>query len=209
MCDTTTVIDDDRHPHTHTTPPEHHHKFPRTAYTPSHETLVTSVENAYNEVRTSRFYTNCMAALHTVQTCLQEALSSDWALSNIRCMVVYGLGSLSGYQGLNSRYQLALSLLLRQCLHGLLHPPEAYDPVFTDIDGDVLQQLDVHVIPTNEKGRRVVTEPTLFYLPHCEAELTDALLEANWREGQLLNVIIIGMRGGYGFVCGICGLWNL
>lgn len=32
----------------------------------------------------------------------------------------------------------------------------------------------------NEGGARRVLEPTFFYMPHCEKELYDALLRANW-----------------------------
>lgn len=36
------------------------------------------------------------------------------------------------------------------------------------------------VIAVNEGGARRVSEPTFFYLPHCEGVLCDALLGANW-----------------------------
>ena len=35
-------------------------------------------------------------------------------------------------------------------------------------------------------------QPTLFFLPHCESALADALLEANLEAGTLHNVVILG-----------------
>lgn len=64
--------------------------------------------------------------------------------------------------------QLALALLLREHLPGLAGPPETYDPAFSDVDRALLAALGVHVIEVNEGGARAVSEPTLFYLPHCE-----------------------------------------
>lgn len=187
---------------------EHHFPTPcGKSVAPSCDALLQLVERAFHDVRSSRFYRNCVSALRSVETALQEQLAPDWSLHNIQSLVVYGLGSLAGYQGshawpahhrhdctagINARHQLALAMLLRQTLPGLQSPPEAFDPVFTSVDREVLACVHVDVIAHNERGRRLAKGPTVFYLPHCEAELTDALLEANWRAGQLHNVIIIG-----------------
>lgn len=37
-------------------------------------------------------------------------------------------------------------------------------------------------------SRKVGNTPSMFYLPHCEAKLCNALLEANWDASQLSNV---------------------
>lgn len=39
------------------------------------------------------------------------------------------------------------------------------------------------VLEENEEGRRRAAQPTLFYLPHCEADLTSNLVEANLHSG--------------------------
>lgn len=44
----------------------------------------------------------------------------------------------------------------------------------------------------NEEGRRIAHRPTFFFMPHCEAELTDNLLAANIAAGMLQNVVILG-----------------
>lgn len=54
------------------------------------------------------------------------------------------------------------------------------------------------VCSQDEGGRRVARHPTLFFMPHCEAALTDALLDANFEAGTLANVVILGNRfSGY------------
>lgn len=54
------------------------------------------------------------------------------------------------------------------------------------------------VLVRDEGGRRVAAQPTLFWMPHCEAALTDALLAANLAAGTLHNVVILGNRfSGY------------
>lgn len=54
------------------------------------------------------------------------------------------------------------------------------------------------VLPHDEGGRHVAEQPTLFWMPHCEAVLTDALLAANAAAGTLHNVVVLGNRfSGY------------
>ncbi|GIL91359.1 hypothetical protein Vretimale_17714 [Volvox reticuliferus] len=100
----------------------------------------------------------------------------------MRSLVVYGLGS--PHLSRVSRYQLALVLLLRdQILSGLTSPVHLYDPAFDDVDRLALEQLGLQVVDVDEGAARRVVEPTFFYMPHCEAELYDALLRANWGGG--------------------------
>ncbi|GLI71431.1 hypothetical protein VaNZ11_016645 [Volvox africanus] len=100
----------------------------------------------------------------------------------VRSLVVYGLGS--PHLSRVSRYQLALVLLLRdQVLRGLTSPVHLYDPAFDDVDRLALEQLGLQVVDVDEGAARRVIEPTFFYMPHCERELYDALLRANWNCG--------------------------
>lgn len=98
----------------------------------------------------------------------------------IQHLIVYGLGSLEQPGALHIRYQVALACLLPSLLPGLIGPPEAYDPVFTALDKAVLNACGMTVIPRNENGKRKALGYTLFFMPHCESELTENLLEANW-----------------------------
>ncbi|GFR51804.1 hypothetical protein Agub_g14263, partial [Astrephomene gubernaculifera] len=111
-------------------------------------------------------------------SCLPYSSSSS-AWSSVYDMVVYGLGSV--HESRVSRYQLALVLLLRdQVLSGLRSAVQLYDPAFDQVDRLALQRLGLQALDVNEGGARRVTRPTLFYLPHCEGALCDALLGANW-----------------------------
>lgn len=50
----------------------------------------------------------------------------------------------------------------------------------------------VQVSPHNVQGRHVASSPTLFYLAHCELDLTTQLLSANVEAGMLCNVVVLG-----------------
>lgn len=68
--------------------------------------------------------------------------------------------------------QLAMVLLLQELLPGLQQGPQLYDPAFSELDQQLLQQMGLHVISVNEEGRRCIAgQPTLFFLPHCEVSL--------------------------------------
>ncbi|KAF2323759.1 hypothetical protein GH714_036846 [Hevea brasiliensis] len=67
---------------------------------------------------------------------------------------------------------------------------EVFDPVLSATESRVLEVLGCSVLSMNEHGRRRVTKPTIFYMPHCEAELYNNLLQANWGV-DLLNCIVL------------------
>lgn len=116
-------------------------------------------------------------------------------LRGLQAMVIYGLGSLEQPGGIHIRCQCALALRLAALLQPrLASPPEAFDPVFTGLDRSVLQALGIAVLQEDEGGARVAGVPTLFYLPHCEDSLTDALLAANVAAGTLCNCVLLGNR---------------
>jgi hypothetical protein len=78
--------------------------------------------------------------------------------------------------------QLALAALLRRDLLPDSATADLLDPV-----------LGFSVPSLNDGDRRRVEEPTLFYMPHCEASLYDALLAANWESPtQLRRVCVLG-----------------
>jgi len=87
---------------------------------------------------------------------------------------------------------VGLACLLKSALPALQSPPQTFDPVFSPHDLAVLPLFDMQIIDHNEEGRRIADEPTLFFMPHCEVELTENLLEANVQAGTLTNVVIIG-----------------
>jgi hypothetical protein len=50
----------------------------------------------------------------------------------------------------------------------------------------------VQATPQNPQGRYVAKQPTFFYLPHCELDLTERLLACNVAAGTLCNVAVLG-----------------
>ena len=48
------------------------------------------------------------------------------------------------------------------------------------------------MLDADEQGERVAAAPTLFYLPHCEAELCDNLLAANAAARTLRRTAVLG-----------------
>ena len=50
----------------------------------------------------------------------------------------------------------------------------------------------LQVLKENNAGGCAVTEPTLFYMPHCDCHLYNNLLKANWSPQQLCKIAILG-----------------
>lgn len=57
-----------------------------------------------------------------------------------------------------------------------------FEPLMTPLEQMILEQQfhNVHIISNNERGKRHVTKPTLFYMPHCPMRLYNNVLWANW-----------------------------
>ncbi|KAI8471053.1 MAG: hypothetical protein J3K34DRAFT_458516 [Monoraphidium minutum] len=170
----------------------------RAARTPEERTqeLAAAVEECRREVAATPMFGHLRAAMAAaeVQCSAVEGGGGGggggWSWGRVRQMVVYGLGCIEDSRV--SRYQLALALLLRDLLPGLAAPPQLFDPAFSEADAALIARLGLALIPENEGGARSAAEPTLFYLPHCEAALCDTLLGANWSAAALPNVAILG-----------------
>eukprot|EP00057_Strongylocentrotus_purpuratus_P003326 XP_003726417.1 PREDICTED: SRR1-like protein [Strongylocentrotus purpuratus] len=114
----------------------------------------------------------------------ESRIAKDRRVEQIVC---YGLGNFSSC--VTARFQLALLILL----NSLISPKSCYlyDPNFSDVEKQVLEKLGYSLIDKNEEGKRQVTEPTLFFMPHCGKPLYNNLLWANWGQ-RLSNLIILG-----------------
>ena len=119
-----------------------------------------------------------------------------------RSMVVLGLGSPT--HSATSRVQLALALKIAAHLgmlteeggvagrsSGARSGVDLYDPAFSPCDVASLNALHPgHVRVASETFADAVCgpdatermEPTFFFMPHCEADLYDAVIRANWAE---------------------------
>lgn len=105
-------------------------------------------------------------------------------MADIICL---GLGKISSCR--TAQYQLALLLAFTdkiQCT------AEAYDPIFSKGERDLLIQLGIKISKANLEGNLVNSlKPTLYFLPHCPRELTNNLLYSNWSVLQLSQCFII------------------
>jgi hypothetical protein len=141
---------------------------------------VSFVELAINEVQMSQIFDQIRALLSDV--------------GDVSAMTMWGLGSLEQLGGIHIRYQLALGVLLKGLITDRNHGSrfETYDPVYTALDEAVLEGSYGFVVRENQNGRIEMLEPTLLYMPHCEAVLTANLLKENQTNGSLHNIIMIG-----------------
>ncbi|KAL9142493.1 hypothetical protein ABFS82_14G173100 [Erythranthe guttata] len=108
-------------------------------------------------------------------------------------MVIYGIGSIESFE--SPRLQLGLAVLIKRKLNWI-GEIQVFDPIISMTESKVLTSLGCSVLSINEQGRRKAIEPTLFFMPHCEAELYDNLLEANWGADNLNRVVIFGNSFG-------------
>ncbi|GAB5367240.1 hypothetical protein AAMO2058_001212900 [Amorphochlora amoebiformis] len=66
-----------------------------------------------------------------------------------------------------------------------------FDPVFSILEKEVIQELGFEIIPINEQGKHKSERCTLFYMPHCPRGMYNNVLWANWGR-RLERVIILG-----------------
>ncbi|KAK6143298.1 hypothetical protein DH2020_023646 [Rehmannia glutinosa] len=108
-------------------------------------------------------------------------------------MVIYGIGSIESFEP--PRLQLSLAILMKRKFDWI-GEIEVFDPIISLTESKVLTSLGCTVLSVNEQGRRQALKPTLFFMPHCEAELYDNLLESNWGVDQLNRLIVFGNSFG-------------
>ncbi|XP_071731659.1 protein SENSITIVITY TO RED LIGHT REDUCED 1-like [Rutidosis leptorrhynchoides] len=104
-------------------------------------------------------------------------------------MVIYGIGSIESFE--SPRLQLSLATLMKRKFDWI-GEIEVFDPIISLTEKKVLEELGCCVLAVNEQGRRQAVGPTLFFMPHCEAELYDNMLKANWRYENLKQIILFG-----------------
>ncbi|KAF7139609.1 hypothetical protein RHSIM_Rhsim07G0066600 [Rhododendron simsii] len=139
------------------------------------------------KLESSEFFCNFMDQIRTPQISdhISRVLGSETKMQ----MVIYGIGSLELYEP--PRVQLGLAILTKKRF-SWIGDVEVFDPILSGTETRVLETLGCSVLSVNEQGRRQASKPTLFYMPHCEAELYDNLLHANWRVDLLNRIILFG-----------------
>ncbi|XP_078739686.1 SRR1-like protein isoform X2 [Lampetra fluviatilis] len=182
-----------RLPHPPHPPP--HHDRPR-----AHETQLTcaqilrSLEMARAELEMMEFTEKCVALVRSVV----EAVKMDtegWTTqrrNHARALevVAYGVGRFAICP--TARYQLALLCIITDSLQVVRSKVSVYDPVFSAVEEQTLTSLGMSLVRYNEEGKRRVSGPTLFYLPHCGKALSNNLLWSNWDPRSLAQTILIG-----------------
>ncbi|XVF04457.1 hypothetical protein REPUB_Repub05bG0084800 [Reevesia pubescens] len=159
--------------------------------TDDHESkkILLEMETIVREVKESEFYTELQKQIkgEEFQRQLTRVLNSH--SDNHAPMVIYALGSL---KNTNSKYQLAVALLLQQDLSDWIsNRIEVYDPVLSPVDIIVLETLGCTVLSVNEECKRQVERPTLFFMPYANQYYKGNLLESNWLPSNINNVILL------------------
>ncbi|KAJ6630662.1 SRR1-domain-containing protein, partial [Mycena sp. CBHHK59/15] len=147
--------------------------------------LFDLVQRAREELAKDDWIGRCQQILQDYLTA--HSLSS----SEILCL---GLGSPSTSP--NSRAQLGFLLEICEFLSIGTVNVSVYDPVFSEEDNALFEQLHIRILPENKDGRYPLEVPTILWMPHCDMDLYENLLRANWSREQLSRVILISNRLG-------------
>lgn len=149
--------------------------------------LIQKMQVCMKKLESSEFFCNFMDQIRTPQISnhISRALGSEPKMQ----MVMYGIGSIETYEP--PRMQLSLAILMKKRF-SWIGDVEVFDPVISGTETRVLETLGCSVLSVNEHGRRKASKPTFFYMPHCEAELYDNLLHANWRVDMLNRIVLFG-----------------
>ncbi|KAI4333005.1 hypothetical protein L6164_017862 [Bauhinia variegata] len=153
--------------------------------------LMQKIENCINKLESSPFYQTLRNEVQSspISHHFQTVLSSEFKMQ----MVIYGIGSIESYEP--PRLQLSLAILLKRNFHWIGNI-EVFDPILSATESRVLEALGFSVMSVNEHGSRQALKPTMFFMPHCEAELYNNLLQTNWKVNLLSNMVLFGNSFG-------------
>lgn len=106
----------------------------------------------------------------------------------------YGIGNFGIRRSSPSAalWQLTCALRLREVVGATRDEARIYyfEPFMTPDEERFLKTKSIHIISKNEKAKRLVNEPTLFFMPHCPLSLYSNLIFTNLE--KLENVFIFG-----------------
>ncbi|CAH9122991.1 unnamed protein product [Cuscuta epithymum] len=149
--------------------------------------LMQKMQTCIQKLETSHFWLNFLDQLQTGET--SDQIGRVLGPETKVCMVIYGIGSIESFEP--PRLQLSLAILMKREL-SWIGEIEIFDPIISLTESRVLESLGCSVLSMNENGRREAIKPTLFFMPHCEAELYENLLQANWTVDLLNHIILFG-----------------
>ncbi|OSD02870.1 hypothetical protein PYCCODRAFT_1366940 [Trametes coccinea BRFM310] len=128
-------------------------------------------------------------AQQTLRESIEEAFAASDAAPEVLCL---GLGSPASSR--DARAQLAFLLAACDDLSIDRTRVSVYDPVFTDEDLQLLAQYRLTHLPENRRASYGLETPTIVFMPHCDLQLYENLLHANWSQSSLPNVLLIANR---------------
>jgi len=118
---------------------------------------------------------------------MQDSLTAlSWTSPNVLCL---GLGSPCTSR--DSRNQLAFLLHITERFHIKHGRVSIYDPVFTEEDVALLTELELCRLTDNQHGLYPVEGPTIVFMPHCEVDLYEDFLRANWTLERISNILLV------------------
>ncbi|KAK8661962.1 hypothetical protein V6N13_091550 [Hibiscus sabdariffa] len=149
--------------------------------------LLHKMQVCMKKIESARFFLAFLDQMQSpkVLNHFHRVLGSELKLQ----MVIYGIGSIESHE--TPRLQLSLALLMKRKF-SWIGDIEVFDPVLSATESQVLEALGCSVLSVNEQGRREAKKPTLFFMPHCEAELYNNLLQANRGVEALNQVALFG-----------------
>ncbi|OCH95619.1 hypothetical protein OBBRIDRAFT_788168 [Obba rivulosa] len=107
------------------------------------------------------------------------------------CMCL-GLGSPAVSR--DARAQLAFLLAACDALSLDRSAVPVFDPVFSDEDRALLTELGLQPTAEDRQARYALDAPTIAFMPHCDLQLYENLLRANWTRTALPRVVLIANR---------------
>lgn len=150
------------------------------------KTLMQKMERYISKIENSQFYQTFRDQIETsVLDYIPKVLGSETTMQ----MVIYGIGSIESYEP--PCLQLSIAMLMKRDFNWI-GSIEVFDPILSVTESHVLEALGCSVMSINEHGKREALKPTLFFMPHCEAELYNNLLRANWKPDLLKNMVLFG-----------------
>lgn len=150
------------------------------------KTLMQKMERYISKIENSQFYQTFRDQIETsVLDYIPKVLGSETTMQ----MVIYGIGSIELYEP--PCLQLSIAMLMKRDFNWI-GSIEVFDPILSVTESHVLEALGCSVMSINEHGKREALKPTMFFMPHCEAELYNNLLRANWKPNLLKNMVLFG-----------------
>jgi len=116
------------------------------------------------------------------------------SLGHSAALICFGVGCVGNSHV--AQHQAGLFLLIREWLQAegfKIEQMQIYDPILCRQEKEALESLGCQILETNHDGAFPL-DPSLFnllYMPHCEAELYNNILAANWST-HLGNLCILG-----------------